>query len=482
MRLLAALALLCLAPPAPAFLIPDTTVHEYVNEITGHYVLLEGPEATDVDRGSAGPGWRRTGRTLGAYWNLQGVPLYRFYSPAHNSHFFTLDAAEAEVLKRPGSEWIYEKVPFTLPAFPCGSYGVPVHRLYNNRAHLADANHRFVGDPGIRDAMVAAGWTYEGVAFCATHAHAGPVRAFEVAPVVDVGGPRDFILGKDDCARRAGSCVALDQLAAMAHRFTSFLPPWYVVRNPGYPGELAAIVGSAGDEAWSAQSDPARVAASSFVQRDGGLGIHIVGAERASGAYAGASPMHTLPGSGSERVFPWNGATDQALVIRSSLTVTTLRREGPGAHAYGHPLLQFADSRSGRGFYVTIQAFGSVQPADFVGPDARNGWAIVSTVFRGEPAFGRRIAGDFAACDAQSQAACLPARREYAFELRREDFREVLRRARSVDAALSADPADYFVAAFGFHAETYLDARLGLGVSDVKLELFYPERYAPSAR
>ena len=44
------------------------------------------------------------------------------------------------------------------------------------------------------------------------------------------------------------------------------------------------------------------------------------------------------------------------------------------------------------------------------------------------------------------------------------------------DRRIVFSAAGYFVAAFGFHAETYLDARLGLTVGQVMLELMQPER------
>ena len=43
----------------------------------------------------------------------------------------------------------------------------PVYRLYNNRAQFNDTNHRFTTDFENVAPLQRAGWTYEGVAFCA---------------------------------------------------------------------------------------------------------------------------------------------------------------------------------------------------------------------------------------------------------------------------------------------------------------------------
>lgn len=95
-------------------------------------------------------------------------PVCRFYSGLVNSHFYTASTAECESLK-PSDTWAYEGIAFralvpTARACPPGS--TPVWRLFNNRAAQLDSNHRFVASEGIYHAMMADGWTGEGVAFC----------------------------------------------------------------------------------------------------------------------------------------------------------------------------------------------------------------------------------------------------------------------------------------------------------------------------
>jgi hypothetical protein len=459
---------------------PRTGLAEFRNEITGHYTLLQLDEASIVDNGGAGPGWHRTGHYIAAWWVGFGRAVCRFYSPGWNTHFLTADPAECTALRQPGSGWTFEGERFA--AGSCGpEASVPVHRLYNNRFAFGDVNHRYTADPAVRDAMVARGWTYEGVAFCTDHAGVNPEKSF----LVHSGSTSwdQVIVPKAQCAARPGPCLASDQLAPLPRLLSVYLPPSYIERNPQYPAGVADIIG--GDEGWivTAAGTPEEVAARTFAQIGySRFGLHVNGRERLAGPYAGLSPMQTLPGAApaagaaDERVFPWRQSLDRRLTIGAYVLVKTLRRDEPGAHAYGHPIIQFADARGGRSFYLTLQAFGTVPPGDFVGPHAVNGWAIVSTVFRDRPAFGERLAGSFAACDPGSGGGCIPERTQYKFQLRRGDFQEVLRRARSVDPALSADAADYFVAAFGFQVETYLDARVGATLDEVKLDLMEPDR------
>jgi hypothetical protein len=185
-----------------------------------------------------------------------------------------------------------------------------------------------------------------------------------------------------------------------------------------------------------------------------------------------------LPGiagtNADERVFVWRAASDRELRMRAAASVGVIARDSPGAHAYGHPLLEFGDAATGHSFVMTIQAFGTVPPADFVGPDARTGEAIVSTVFRPNPRFGTVLSGSFASCVGDGSTPC-KVTAPYVFSLKRADFKAALDLARSVDPALSSDPASYFLGRVAFHNETYLDARLGVTVTGVSADIWYVE-------
>ena len=120
---------------------------------------------------------------------------------------------------------------------------------------------------------------------------------------------------------------------------------------------------------------------------------------------------------------------------------------------------------------MTLQAFGISPGGDFIGADYSTGWAIVSTSFRENPLFGRRLSGNYTQCDPASTRPCLPPT-PFRFQVGKADFQQVLGHARTVDPALSTDPADYFVASFRQHNETYLDATLGMATYQLTLEIW----------
>lgn len=168
---------------------PPVVVVEYYNEWLDHYFMTaSGNEIALLDAGGQG-GWKRTGQTFKAYVNpsdapvaWQAKPVCRFYAKGPNSHFYTADPAECEQLKQleaaqraqasgSGTEflgWGYEGIAFYAVAADngqCPAGTNPVWRSYNGRASKNDSNHRFTVDSRLRDSM--AGWTLEGVAFCA---------------------------------------------------------------------------------------------------------------------------------------------------------------------------------------------------------------------------------------------------------------------------------------------------------------------------
>lgn len=154
------------------------TVIEFYNSILDNYFITsDADEAAAIDRGSAGPGWTRTGDTF----NEGGlVGVCRFYgslSPGPNSHFYTASAAECAGLRQlqavtPPTEkrWNFESLDFFagLPgASGCAAGYVPVYRAYNNGfARGVDSNHRITASPAGIQAVVSRGWINEGVVMC----------------------------------------------------------------------------------------------------------------------------------------------------------------------------------------------------------------------------------------------------------------------------------------------------------------------------
>ena len=88
--------------------------------------------------------------------------------------------------------------------------------------------------------MQAAGWADEGVAFCAHSAGVEAIKSFELSG----GNDATPLVPMNECETHAGGCIGLTQLAPMPTYITSWLPPFYVVRNTAYPwGEVEKVTG-----------------------------------------------------------------------------------------------------------------------------------------------------------------------------------------------------------------------------------------------
>lgn len=179
-------------PPPPV----EGTVVEYVNTDDfplapgGHYFYsADVREQVGVDVGQVGA-FRRTGRSFKAGGYASVCRFYGSMSPGPNSHFFTADQGECNLLKSlqqnpvPSTEqqWNYEGQGFSAntpipavaagspPSCPAGS--VPVYRAYNNAWDASgkkpwDSNHRFSTDLNdIQEVVTKYGWSNEGVVMC----------------------------------------------------------------------------------------------------------------------------------------------------------------------------------------------------------------------------------------------------------------------------------------------------------------------------
>ncbi len=82
----------------------------------------------------------------------KGLPMHRLYNPNSGEHFYTANVGERDAVAAAG--WTYEGVGWTAP-----SKGTEVYRLYN--AYAGD--HHYTTDAHERDVLVSVGWTYEGV-------------------------------------------------------------------------------------------------------------------------------------------------------------------------------------------------------------------------------------------------------------------------------------------------------------------------------
>jgi uncharacterized delta-60 repeat protein len=155
-----------------------TPVIEFFNTTLNHYFITADPaEAMSIDAGGSGPGWRRTGkqfksggpsrvcRNRGSS-DLDPVTGQR---RGPNSHVYSIEAAEClQIRADPG--WLFESYDFSgWPRLssncPAGTTGV--YRAYNGRFAQNDSNHRYAVEVDLYNAMLAQGWTGEGIVFCA---------------------------------------------------------------------------------------------------------------------------------------------------------------------------------------------------------------------------------------------------------------------------------------------------------------------------
>jgi hypothetical protein len=156
----------------------ETQVKEFWNGITNHYFMAAGQGEIDgILAGAAGPGWQLTGESFKAWPQMPSDtfvtagPVCRFYGPGPNSHFFTASAAECDIVRQPGTGWLYEGVGFYIQPVGnprvCPTGLLSVNRAYNNRAAQNDSNHRFTTSDSTLREMGRRGWAMEGTVMCA---------------------------------------------------------------------------------------------------------------------------------------------------------------------------------------------------------------------------------------------------------------------------------------------------------------------------
>jgi Repeat of unknown function (DUF5648)/Bacterial Ig domain len=93
-------------------------------------------------------------------------PVYRFYEPQSNDHFYTMSLAERNeiIATYPSSEWTYEGVAFhAFPSHVAGS--VPLYRFWSAQF----VGHFFTASEAEKNSVIAnyppSEWNYEGIAF-----------------------------------------------------------------------------------------------------------------------------------------------------------------------------------------------------------------------------------------------------------------------------------------------------------------------------
>ena len=154
---------------------------EFWNSILNHYFMAAGQDEVDaILGGGAGPGWQLTGQGFKVYAQMPSdtmvevAPVCRFYGGLNggpNSHFFTAESGECEMVKRAGG-WFYEGIGFHVRRVSLADGGCPfgmlqVQRAYNNRFAQNDSNHRFTTSDSTAREMRDQGWIVEGTVMCA---------------------------------------------------------------------------------------------------------------------------------------------------------------------------------------------------------------------------------------------------------------------------------------------------------------------------
>ena len=229
---------LMLVPVATAGAEPTGTAIEWYNAALGHYFVTSGPEEIrSVDSGGAGPGWVRTGGEFGTYLRAGDAPglspVCRFYgTPGRgpNSHFYTPNATECELVKRdPG--WTYEGVAFYIQEAvngQCPAGTTPVYRSYNGAAARNDSNHRYTVDATVFAKSTSFGYLPEGVAMCAplssADAYADAVRLLRQASF----GPTE---AEAQRVAAMGAAAWIDEQLGMApSQYPAY--PWMPANRP----------------------------------------------------------------------------------------------------------------------------------------------------------------------------------------------------------------------------------------------------------
>ena len=171
---------------AIARLLPGTVtvpvVEFYNTNLDNYFITADANEAGTIDRGSAGPGWVRTGNSFMSSGRTAVCRFYGSLTPGPNSHFYTLAGPECDSLKQlqvstPDTQkrWNFESLDFvSTPPTTVGINGAcptgttPVYRAYNNGfSRGVDSNHRITSNSSAIQEVVARGWINEGVVMCA---------------------------------------------------------------------------------------------------------------------------------------------------------------------------------------------------------------------------------------------------------------------------------------------------------------------------
>jgi hypothetical protein len=144
---------------------------EFYNADLDHYFLSWVPdEIAILDAGVETKGWKRTGHRIPVYTTAKSgsSPICRFYMPPPfgDSHFYGRGSVECDNTARNNPGFVLEDSQFMHLVLPvagnCPENTTTTKKVFRVFSNRADANHRYMIDPTIRDEMVTKGWLAEG--------------------------------------------------------------------------------------------------------------------------------------------------------------------------------------------------------------------------------------------------------------------------------------------------------------------------------
>lgn len=144
-------------------------VYRFYSEQLRSHLFTSSPAERDFIRNNfPAQAWRFEGVAFNAFGSEQPgtVPLYRFYSSTRGTHLFTASPAEKLFIETnyPSAVWKYEGIAFW--AYPRDHTGSdPIYRFFSpvNNAHFFTSSSNEADY--IRRTFPLSAWTYEGIAF-----------------------------------------------------------------------------------------------------------------------------------------------------------------------------------------------------------------------------------------------------------------------------------------------------------------------------
>jgi hypothetical protein len=413
--------------------------------------------------------------------------------------FITINAAECDALKRPGSGWTY--VPMSPDGFGGGDAGLaafdldpstlqcpdkslsPVYRFTNNGWSSGRGNHRYVVDPAIRTQMHARpGWIEEGVAFCAYLVQPEPLAQ------------TDMVLNTLTLSNGATPVPCNNGIGTLNWCFDSVnMPALATVVGSLDATQIAPYFARTGTQAYLVEALPGTDASSasqhSFAQTylyfglGPGGGFFVTSADRTSGNISSINtrvvvavpPGAYVNGNPAELAHPFAPYdVPMDLMLTYRMFVKQVRSEGSGNAAYVQAMLTLRDGASGHRLTLSPGGIGTVTPTDLAAIDAATGNAIVAlalgttTVGRSTGLPSLQTTKTFDSDHAWGWGG------DFAYRVNHDEFARAIAMARTVDPALGTDPAKYSVESFGIKGESVGQSSIGYNIETMQVSLVRP--------